>query len=195
MKNNAFNEEEWLNNYYNYRVSALQFIAAATPDLQDEYRTFCNDNNLNELNMESAKDFIDWWYYDMDQEEPVVDVKDEVSEGANDGIGKMRTEFADPETPLDIFDEWNSNVEILSRLSSSSEAVKVICWRLSHPTELNKDLCRQETGLTLEEVTEWWKAVLWLVGYAGGGHWHRLNTSEKWLKEFLFKACLEQMNA
>lgn len=194
MAISSFNEESRLNDYYNHRITADAFIKEATSEIQHQYALFCEDNGLQEDNIEAAKDFIDWWYYDMEEDEPVIDIKEESATPGQENNDDSSAISSNLDSSIDLFNAWNKNIELISKLSNSNEAAEIICWRKANPMEQDQEKCSKETGISMEYVSKWWRAVDWLDGYIGGSHFHLVSWDKNSVKKILGEACLELMD-
>lgn len=169
-------EQDLLNAYVNGEIAPLETVTIFAPDdVKIQYKVYCKLNNLVEDD-KSASVFLDWWYDEDSNTEPLED------EWMDDDSKPQLAPSADSKA----FVKWDALK--LSELSTSNSAAEVCLWRWKNPTK-GKAECIAEKSIASSDVEEWWETTDWIDTYVGG-HFHPIAGMKKTeLKSFLMSAC------
>ncbi len=172
-------EQELLNAYVDGEIAPLKIVTIFAPDdVKIQFKVYCKLNNVVEDD-KSASAFLDWWYDENSNTEPLED------EWMDDDSKTNSAPLDNPEA----FVKWDALK--LSELSTSNSAVEVCLWRWKNPTK-GKAECVSELKIAASEVDEWWEITDWIDNYVGG-HFHPITgMKNKELKSFIMDACYKE---
>lgn len=176
-------EQDLLDAYVNGDFTAEECVESLVPEeVRSHYGEFCSQRNL-QRNEASARLFLDWWYSEDSDREPIEEeMLDE--EKASSDVSLQES--------ANVFDKWDTLKT--SQLATSENAADVTLWRWKNPMVTNKQECANATSVPMEEVEKWWNVVDWINGYVGG-HFHPQQMSKKELRHFLLDACTKSIEA